>query len=138
MQAVEAGSITLSEGILKAMLPGQAVGGGFVTIANAGAAADRLVSVSSPRAERVEIHEMTMENDIMKMRQLKDGLPVGAGETVTLAPGGIHLMLMGVENPLRIGETVPVTFTFEKQGAVNAVLPVVDARMAGGEGHHHK
>lgn len=137
MQAIKAGSLSLEHGYLKGMLPGQAVAGGYVTIANSGSDDDRLVSVSSPVADHVEIHEMTMENDVMKMRQIKDGLPVPAGQTVALSAGGMHLMFMGVKTPVRTGEAVQVTFTFEKAGAVEAVLPVVDPRKAGGGGHKH-
>ena len=137
MQAVKAGSLSLEHGYLKGMLPGQAVAGGSVSITNGGSEDDRLVSVSSPVADHVEIHEMTMENDIMKMRQLKGGLAVPAGQTVALTAGGMHLMFMGVKTPVRTGQSVQVTFTFEKAGSVDAVLPVVDPRKAGGGGHKH-
>jgi uncharacterized protein YcnI/copper(I)-binding protein len=126
--AAKAGDLDLSAGVVKGMLPGQKVAGGFVTIRNGGGSDDRLVSVSSSIADHVEIHEMSMENDVMKMRPLKDGLPVKAGETVTLAPGGYHLMFMGVKQPVKAGETVTVTFTFEKAGSVDIALPVVDPR----------
>lgn len=138
MQAVKTGTLALEHGYLKGMLPGQAVAGGYVTITNGGNGDDRLVSVSSPVADHVEIHEMTMENDIMKMRQLKDGVPLPAGQTVALSAGGMHLMFMGVKTPVRTGDSVKVTFTFEKAGAVDAVLPVVDPRKAAGGGHQHK
>lgn len=134
----KAGDLALSGGFLKGMLSGQAVGGGFVTIANTGAADDRLVSASSPVADHVEIHEMTMENDVMKMRPLSDGLPVAAGATVEMKPGGLHLMFMGVKAPFKEGDTVPVTLTFEKAGAVEINFPVVDPSKVKAGGHMHK
>lgn len=131
------GDIALSGGFLKGMLPGQPVGGGFVTLANGGTADDRLVSVSTPGADHVEMHEMTMENDVMKMRKLADGIPVAAGSTVELKPGGLHLMFMGVAKPFREGDKVKVTFTFEKAGAVELTLPVVDpAKVKAGHQHN--
>ena len=131
------GDLDLSEGVVKGMLPGQAVAGGFLSIRNGGSADDRLVSVSSEIADHVEIHEMSMQGEVMKMRQVKDGLPVKAGETVELQPGGFHLMFMGVKQPVRAGESVKATFTFEKAGAVELTLPVVDPRKVGGGGHKH-
>lgn len=135
MAPVKVGDLSLSGGFLKGMLAGQKVAGGFLTVENGGSADDRLVEVKSPVAGHVEIHEMSMENDIMKMRELKDGLPVKAGEKVELAPGGFHLMFMDMKNPIAAGETVPVTFVFEKAGIVEAVLPVLDPR-AVAEGKH--
>lgn len=123
---VKVANMELSNGMVKGMLPGQPVAGGFITLANEGTEDDRLVGVTSPLADHVEIHEMTMENDVMKMRQLKDGLPVKAGETVQLKPGGLHLMFFGVKNPYRAGETVPATLTFEKAGKVEINFPVID------------
>lgn len=129
--AGKVGDLDLSRGVVKGMLPGQAVAGGFLSIKNGGSADDRLVSVSSPIADHVEIHEMSMQGEVMKMRPLKDGLPVKAGETVELQPGGFHLMFMGVKQPVRAGESVKATFTFEKAGAVDLDLPVIDPRMIG-------
>lgn len=73
---------------------------------------DRLMAVSSPIAGRVEIHESRMESNMMMMRQLEDGLPLPAGQAVELKPGGNHIMLMAVEQPLRTGDTVALTLTF--------------------------
>lgn len=121
------GDIHLSGHWTRAMLPGQKVGGGFVTITNKGTGQDRLVSVSTPVAGRAEIHEMSMVDDVMKMQPLADGLPVPAGETVELKPGGYHLMFMAVEQPFKEGGMVPVVLTFEKAGDVELMLPVMPA-----------
>lgn len=72
----------------------------------------RLVSASSPVAGVVEIHEMTMENDVMKMRQIP-GLDLPAGKTTELKPGGYHVMMMDLKGPVQAGESVPLTLTFE-------------------------
>ena len=72
----------------------------------------RLVSATSPVAEVVEIHEMAMENDIMKMRQIP-GLALPAGKATELKPGGFHIMLMGLKGQVKGGDTVPLTLTFE-------------------------
>ncbi|MBB4953428.1 uncharacterized protein YcnI/copper(I)-binding protein [Agrobacterium vitis] len=121
------GELKLSKGFLKAMLPGQPVGGGYVTVANSGKADDRLVSVSSPNAVNVELHEMSMSNNVMKMRKVDGGLEVKAGGTLEMKPGGYHLMFMGVKKPFAAGEMVPVTLTFEKAGSVEMMLPVTPA-----------
>ncbi|MBP1851090.1 DUF1775 domain-containing protein [Rhizobium halophytocola] len=122
------GDLTITGAYVRAMLPGQPVGGGFLTIANAGATDDRLVSVASPDAGMVETHDMAMNNGVMTMRKLKDGIAVAAGETVSLSPGGMHLMFMQVKTPFREGGSVAVTLTFEKAGAVTLDLPIVSAR----------
>jgi len=122
--AARAGDLVISGGFVKAMLPGQPVGGGYLTIRNGGTAADRLVSVTSPAAGKVELHEMTMNDNVMKMRELKDGIAVPAGATVTLAPNGLHMMFKQVKTPFKAGTSVPVTLTFEKAGAVEVALPV--------------
>lgn len=131
METVKVGDLELSAGFVKAMLPGQPVGGGFVTIHNGGSADDRLVSAASPSAGRVELHEMVMQNDVMKMRQLNEGIPVPAGATVELKPGALHLMFMDVKDPFAEGGSVKLTLTFEKAGSVEMVLPVGSARGMG-------
>jgi uncharacterized protein YcnI/copper(I)-binding protein len=125
---VAAGDLELTAGFTKAMLPGQPVGGGFVTIANKGGEDDRLVSATSSQAGEVQLHEMAMEGDVMKMRQLNDGIVIPAGQTVELKPGGLHLMFYKVAEPFKEGATVNVTLTFEKAGAVEVVLPVGPAK----------
>lgn len=139
-EPVKLGDLEISGGAAKAMLPGAKVGGGFLTIKNGGAAADRLVAVESPVAGRVEIHEMAMEKDVMKMRKLDDGVAIPAGETVELKSGGLHLMFMQVSKPFAEGETVPVTLVFEKAGKVDTTLTVGTAgggaAATGGHKHH--
>jgi copper(I)-binding protein len=102
---------------------GVEVSAGYLTIDNASPAADRLLSVTSPRAARIEVHEMTMDGAVMRMRPV-EALEVAAGERAELAPGGMHLMFYGVAQPFAEGEEIPVQLTFETAGAIDAVLTV--------------
>lgn len=102
----------------------------YMTLTATGA--DRLVSVSSPRAGRIEIHESKMEGGMMMMSELRDGMPLPAGQAVELKPGGNHLMLLGVSEPMVEGETVALTLTFEKAAALGVHAPV--RTPAAGEG----
>lgn len=99
------------------------VSAGYLVIANGGAA-DRLMSATSPRAAKVEVHEMSMDGAVMHMRAVEGGLAIPAGEIVTLAPGGLHLMFSGVTQPFVPGEQIPLTLTFEHAGVREAMLPV--------------
>ncbi len=135
---VHLGPINISLPFTRATLPNAPVGGGFLTIENTGAEADRLVSATSPVAGDVQLHEMAMEGDVMKMRHLESGIEIPAGATVVLEPGGLHIMFMGLKQAFVEGETVPVTLTFEKAGSVDIELPVEAAAAdapAGGHGH---
>ena len=125
---VKVGDLEVSGGFAKAMLPGQPVGGGFFTVKNNGSTDDRLVSVTSPNAGAVQLHEMAMKDNVMKMRELKDGIAVPAGQTVELSPGNLHLMFQKVKTPFKQGDKVPVTLTFEKAGKVDLVLNVLSAQ----------
>jgi len=99
------------------------VSAGYLTITNGTNAEDHLLSATSPRATRVEIHEMTMDGSVMRMRAL-DRLPVPAGGSAQLAPGGAHLMFFGVNEPFANGQSIPVRLVFEHAGAINVTLPV--------------
>lgn len=127
-EPVKVGDLELTAGFTRAMLPGQPVGGGFITIHNGGSEDDTLIAAESPSAGHMELHEMAMVNDVMQMRPLKDGIPVPAGETVELKPGGLHMMFMAVKEPFVEGATVNVKLTFAKAGSVDLVLPVGPAR----------
>jgi hypothetical protein len=127
--AIEAAAsiIAVTEPWSRETAEGQNAGGGFMTIANTGTAADRLIGGSTPVAGRVEIHTMTMENDVMRMRQLADGLEVPAGGEVTLRPGSFHVMLMDLKQPLKAGDKVPLTLTFAGAGTLETELVVKPA-----------
>lgn len=106
---------------------GQKVGGGFMTIINNGNDEDRLLSGASPVAAEVQLHTMTMDGGIMRMRQVEGGIAVPAKGTLELKPGGYHIMFIGLKRPLKQGERVPVTLRFQHAGKVAvqfAVQPV--------------
>ncbi|MCF7222512.1 copper chaperone PCu(A)C [Marilutibacter chinensis] len=110
---------------MRAMPPGAKVAGGFLTLRNGGADADRLVSVRSPAAERVELHEMRTVDGMMKMRHLDEGLEIPAGGEVRLAPGSYHLMFMEPAQPFAEGDTVGATLVFEHAGPVEVEFQVL-------------
>ncbi len=118
------GTITLESPWTRAAGQG-GQGAGFVTIRNAGAA-DRLLSASTPAAGRTELHTMLRDGDIMRMRQV-EAIVVPAQGAVTLAPGGLHVMLIGLTRPLAVGESVPLTLVFERAGEVTVNLAVQPA-----------
>jgi hypothetical protein len=118
------------------------VGAGYLVLINRGSEADRLVSGSTEVAERIEVHEMSMDNGVMKMRELPGGLEVKPGATAELKPGGNHLMLVGLRRALKEGERFKALLTFEKSGKaeVEFIVQGLGASMApaaGGAHHHH-
>ncbi|MFZ3035455.1 MAG: copper chaperone PCu(A)C [Parvibaculum sp.] len=115
-------------------------GAAYFRLTNTGASDDVLISVASDVAARVELHSMTMDGNIMRMRK-EDSLPLPAGKSVSIEPGGLHIMLIGLKQPLVEGETFPMHLTFEKAGGIDITVhvqgkpPVVsDAAMPQGEG----
>lgn len=108
----------------RATAPGAKVGGGFLKIVNRGASPDRLVSVSAPFAQKTEIHESLEEDGVAKMRELEAGVEVKPGEAVEFAPGGKHLMFMGLSGPLETGKKVKGELTFEKAGKVEVEFAI--------------
>ena len=102
----KAGALVLKHPWTRATAKGAEMGGGFVTIVNTGNEADRLTGGSFALAGRAEVHEMKMEGDVMKMRQLEGGLDIPAGATVELKPGSYHLMFMKLTAPLEAGTKV--------------------------------
>jgi periplasmic copper chaperone A len=145
--AVSAGPLEIVHPWSRATPGGARVAAGYLVVRNAGEAPDRLLSVAAPAvAAGVEIHEMRMTGGVMSMRRLPDGLPIPAGGTVSLAPGGLHLMLTGLKRPLAQGETFAATLTFERAGTVEvaftveatgAAQPSMPAGHGGPDGHHH-
>jgi len=121
-QEAKVGSIKIENAYVRATAPGQPAAGAFMKIENSGTA-DQLVSASSPAAGEVQLHQMSMEGNVMKMGQVKD-IAVPANGSVDLKPGGYHIMLMNIKAPLKVGETVPVKLKFAKAGEVEVKLPV--------------
>lgn len=99
-------------------------GGAFIVITNHGSQADRLLSAASPAAMMVELHETIMESGVMKMVHQPEGFEIPAGGKVELKPGGKHIMLMGLKNPLEAGQTIQITLKFEKAGEMTIDVPV--------------
>jgi len=136
-QETKAGDLVITQPWSRATPGGAKIAGGYLTIENKGAAPDRLTAVSGNIAGKVEIHEMAMNNGVMTMRPLDKGLAIEPGKTVKLAPGGYHLMLMDLKNPLKQGEKVPLELQFERAGKVAVSLDVqgVGAQAPAGAGH---
>ena len=127
--AASAADLTLDSAFSRATLPNQPVGAGYLTITNSSGEADKLISAESPDiAEHVEIHEMAMQDGVMKMRELPDGLEIPAGGSLELKPGGYHLMFMDLKGPLTEGETLTVKLNFENAGEMEVELPVAASK----------
>ena len=112
---------------------GQQGGGGFMTLHSE--RADRLLGGTTPLAERFELHTMSMQGDVMQMRQL-DAIALPAGQRVELKPGGLHVMFIGLKQPLTLGSKVPVTLRFERAGEVKVEMTVM-SRPATAASHKH-
>jgi periplasmic copper chaperone A len=118
--------------------PGAArVGGGYLKIINGGSVPDRLLGGTAPIAGRLELHRSTNADGIASMRSVESGLEVRPGETVELAPGGVHLMLVDLKQPLKAGERIGAMLTFEKAGAVAVEFAVQGLGANAGESGRH-
>lgn len=132
------GSLEIQHPWSRATPKGATVAGGYLKIVNKGTAPDRLVGGSTEAAPKFEIHEMSMEGGVMKMRMLPKGLEIKPGQTVELKPGGYHLMFVGITAPLEQGKRVKGTLEFEKAGKVEveyAVEAIGATPRAGGHNH---
>jgi copper(I)-binding protein len=128
------GDLVISDAYARATLPHAPVGGGFIAITNKGGTDDTLVSAASPVAGTVQLHDISMDNGVMKMREVSAGVPVPAGKTVTFSPSGLHLMFTELKDRFVKGKTVPVTLTFAKAGTVTVDLAVGDIAAKGPPG----
>jgi periplasmic copper chaperone A len=118
------GPVTIEQPWARATPPGAEVAGGYFTIKNDGAEADRLVSVTAEIAGRAELHQMAVENGVMKMRPLDSGVEIPASGSVTFDPSGYHVMFMDLKKPLKEGDKFNGTLTFEKAGTVDVTYVV--------------
>jgi len=130
-EEIKAGDLVITQAWTRATPSGAKTGGGFLTIENKGGTPDKLIGASADGAGKIEVHEMTMTNGVMKMRPVEGGLTIDPGKTVKLAPGGYHLMLMDLKNPLRQGDKIAMTLQFEKAGKVAVTLDVQGVGAAG-------
>lgn len=130
------GTILIQNLWTRATPNGAKVAGGFITITNKGTTPDRLVGGSATIAARVEVHEMAVTDGVMRMRELDKGLEIKPGETVELKPGGYHLMLMDIKEPIVDGGKIEGTLVFEKAGTIEIYY---HARAIGAtsDGKHH-
>lgn len=139
-QSFKAGALTIEAPWIRATPGGARIAGGYMKITNAGKDADRLVGGTFPVAGRFEVHEMSMDGGVMKMRELAKGLEIKPGESVELKPGGYHVMFMDLKRGLKEGETYKGTLVFEKAGKVEIEYKIGPigggAPKAGGHSHH--
>jgi copper(I)-binding protein len=117
------GTIQLRDPWIRATPPGAEVAAGYVAIRNTGREADRIVGASSPVAARVELHVTTREGGVSKMREAPR-LELPARKQLVLRPGGAHLMLVGLRQPLLKGQHIPLTLRFERAGEAHVELEV--------------
>ena len=113
---------------------GQAAGGGFLKITSP--TADRLIAASAPVSKSVELHRMQMDGNVMRMRQVP-AIDIPAGKTVELKPGGLHVMFIGLMQPLDDGATFPLTLRFEKAGEVKVDVKVTTRAAMPAMEHKH-
>jgi copper(I)-binding protein len=129
------GNLQISQPWTRATPKGAAVAGGYLKITNTGTAPDRLLGGSTDVAKRFEVHEMSMDNGVMKMRELKSGLDIPPGATVELKPGSYHIMMQELLRPLAKGQRVKASLTFEKagKGDVEFAVEAIGASAGGSE-----
>ena len=118
------GPIEITHPWSRATPKGASVGGGYLTVRNTGTTPDRLIGASLEGAAGVEIHEMSMDGGVMKMREVKGGLEIKPGENVALQPGAFHLMFVGLTSPLEKGKPVKGTLVFEHAGTLPVTYDV--------------
>jgi periplasmic copper chaperone A len=133
------GNLQISQPWTRATPKGAAVAGGYLRITNAGTTPDRLLGGSTDVAKRLEVHEMSMDGGVMKMRELKNGLDIAPGATVELKPNSYHIMMQGLSRPLAKGERVKASLTFEQAGKaeVEFAVEAIGASAGGGEMKHN-
>ena len=132
------GALVIEAPWARATPGGAKVAGGYLKITNTGKEPDRLIGGSLPIAAEVEVHEMAMSNNVMRMRRLAEGLEIKPGQSVELKPGGFHLMFTGLSAGLKAGQPVKGTLVFQKAGTVEVEYRVapIGAQSGGGHVHH--
>jgi len=121
----DVGSVHITAPWARATPKGASAGAAYLTITNNGTTPDRVSCVSSDASAQCQIHTMTMDNGVMKMRPVEGGLEIKPGETVALKPSGLHVMLVDLKHPLQAGDTLAATLKFEKAGTVDVKFPIV-------------
>lgn len=137
-----AGGLRIDHPYARATVPNQPSGAAYMTIENTGKAADKLIGATSPVAKSVEMHTMSMDGNVMKMREVS-GIELKPSDKIVLKPGdGYHFMLTALNKPLKVGEKFPLTLNFEKAGKVEVSVWVEDkdakpAQKQSSPQHHH-
>jgi hypothetical protein len=122
----QAGGLLIGPSFARASMPGQGSGAIYLSLENKSGAEDALVAATTPAAKEVEMHEMSMEGDVMRMRQVQR-IVLAPGTQLTMQPGkGYHLMLTGLKAPLKSGDKVPLTLRFQRAGIVQTSISVED------------
>ncbi len=132
-EAVKVGDLEITNAWARATPPGAHTAAAYLTVKNTGAAADTLTAVETQAAGMVMLHKMEMDNGVMKMRVVDGGIAIAPGKTVTLAPDGLHIMLMDMTDPLKAGSTLEVKLTFAKAGTATVTMPVLPVGSKGPE-----
>ncbi len=133
----KAGNLLIDHPWIPATPKGASTAAGYTKITNNGETPDRLIGGSAEGAKMLEVHEMKVENNIMKMRKVAAGLPIKPGETLELTPSSYHLMIMGLKGPYEKGSMVKGTLVFEKAGTVDVTFKVEGmAGMPDGQMNH--
>jgi copper(I)-binding protein len=135
-QEFKIGAVVVERPWTRATPGGAKVAGGYLTVRNTGNEPDRLIGGSLAQAGRFEIHESRLEGDVARMRHLPGGLEIKPGQSVTLAPGGYHVMFMGLKAPLKQGDKIKGQLIFQKAGTVE-VEYAVEGVGAKSSGHGH-
>ncbi|MFT5114767.1 MAG: copper(I)-binding protein [Parasphingorhabdus sp.] len=117
------GSIKIEHPWARPLPPVSKHGAAFVSLHNSGTQTERLITISTDKAERVELHNHIHEDGLMKMRKVDD-VEIEAGESVVFGPGGLHIMLMGLQTPLKEGESFQMNLMFESVGDVNVEVVI--------------
>ena len=121
----DVGSIHISQPWSRATPKGATTGAGYMTVTNKGTTPERVSCVADDASSQCQIHTMTMESGVMKMRPVEGGLEIKPGESVTLKPGGNHMMFVSLKHPLEQGQNVKVTLKFEHAGTIDIDYPVL-------------
>jgi len=123
-QEYKAGPLVIDHVWTRATPKSATVAGGYLKITNTGSTPDRLIGGSADVSRKFEVHQMSMDGGVMKMRELKDGLEIPPGATVELKPGSFHIMMMNLSHPLAKGDNVKGSLMFEKAGKVDVEFAV--------------
>ena len=120
--AAQSPTVSVERPWSRATPPGARTGAAYMTLRSV--SEDRLIGVTSPASTATAIHEMKMDGNVMQMREVEGGLVLPAGRPVTLAPGGFHLMLMGLAAPLKQGDTLKLRLTFAHAPPIDVLAPI--------------